>query len=48
MEQAAGVEVCVCHPPGSKLCRRASYKGCERATAVVTLAQRAFSTHFLF
>lgn len=36
MEQAASVEVCVCHPPGPKLHRRACYKGCERATLVVT------------
>lgn len=36
MKQAASVEVCVCHPPGPKLHRRACYKGCERATLVVT------------
>lgn len=48
MEQAASVEVYVCHPLGSKLCRRVCYKGCETATAVVTLGSAAFLHTFSF
>lgn len=45
MEQAASVEVCVCHPPGPKLHSRACYKGWERATVVVT---GCLSPHIFF
>lgn len=38
----------VCHSPGSKLCKRACHKGCEGATAVVTLGSAGFRRTFSF